>query len=250
MGQRSPVVITRVLRPKRRPDLLRRPRLLDFLHEHIDRKLILVSAAAGYGKTSLLVDFAHDSGLPVCWYTMSEADRDMRVFAEYLIASIRQVFPTFGQRTETFLASAGGGNLDPGSLASVLVNDIYSDIPDYFVIVLDDYYRGEEEGINFLLDTILQNLPDNCHIILSGRTIPRFTPKGMALMVARREIDGLGTNDLRFDASEIRLLLAQHYNQHIPLEQAEMLAREAEGWIPGILLTTHSIWKGQFASLV
>lgn len=250
MAQRSPVVITRVLRPKRRSDVLHRPRLLDFLHEHIDRKLILLSAAAGYGKTSLLIDFAHDSDLPVCWYTMSETDRDMRVFAEYLVASVRQIFPTFGQRSEAFLASVGGGNLDPGSLASVLVNDIYNDIPDYFVIVLDDYYRGEVEGINFLLDTLLQNLPDNCHIILSSRSIPRFTPKGMALMVARREIDGLGTNDLRFAAAEIRALLAQNYNQHIPLEQAEMLAREAEGWITGILLTTHSLWKGLFASLL
>ena len=250
MPSASSVTVTRVLRPKRRADLLRRPRLLDFLHEHIDRKLIVVSAAAGYGKTSLLIDFAQDCGLPVCWYALSEGDRDARVFVEYLIASIRQQFPTFGQRTEAFLANAGGGALDPGSLASVLVNDLYNDIPDYFIIVLDDYQRGEDEAINFLLDTLLQNLPDNCHIIIATRTIPRLTPKGMALLVARREIEGLGTSDLKFDAAEIRDLLAQNYHQQIPLEQAEALAREAEGWITGILLTTHNMWRGLFASIL
>jgi len=250
MPQPSSVVITRVLHPKRRADVLRRPRLLDFLHEHIDRKLILVSAAAGYGKTSLLVDFAHDTDLPICWYTLSETDRDLRIFVEYLIASVRQQFPGFGQRTEAYLASISGANIDPGSTASILVNDLYHDIPDYFVLVLDDYHRGEDESINFFLDTLLQNLPDNCHIILASRTIPRFTPKGMALMAARREIEGLGTNDLRFDPAEISSLLAQNYNQHIPVDQAETLAREAEGWITGILLTTHSMWKGLFASLI
>jgi LuxR family maltose regulon positive regulatory protein len=250
MPNASSVTVTRVLRPKRRADLLRRPRLLDFLHEHIDRKLIVVSAAAGYGKTSLLIDFAQDIGLPICWYTLRESDRDIRVFVEYLIASIRQQFPTFGQRTESFLANAGGGALDPGSLASVLVNDLYNDIPDYFLVVLDDYQRGEDEAVNFLLDTLLQNLPDNCHIIVSTRTIPRLTPKGMALLVARREIEGLGTNDLKFDAAEIRSLLAQNYHQHIPLEQAEALARESEGWITGILLTTHNMWKGLFATML
>ena len=250
MPNPSPVVITRILRPKRRADLLRRPRLLDFIHEHIDRKLIIVSASAGYGKTSLLVDWAHDTDLPVCWYTLSETDRDVRVFVEYLLASIRQQFPTFGHRTEAFLSNAGGGTLDPGSLASILVNDLYNDIPDYFVIVLDDFHRGESESVNFLLDTLLQNLPDNVHIILASRSIPRLTPKGMALLIARREVEGLGTNDLRFDANEIRALLAQNYHQHIPLEQAEALSREAEGWITGILLTTHSMWKGLFASIV
>lgn len=250
MPQQSSVVITRVLHPKRRADVLRRPRLLDFLHEHIDRKLILVSAAAGYGKTSLLVDFAQDTDLPICWYTLSESDRDLRVFVEYIIASMRQRFPAFGQRTEAYLASITGGNIDPGSTASILVNDIYHDIAEYFVLVLDDYHRGEDESINFFLDTLLQNLPDNCHIILASRTIPRFTPKGMALMVARREIEGLGTNDLRFDASEIRSLLAQNHNQHIPVEQAETLAREVEGWITGIVLTTHSMWKGLFSNFM
>src|SRR5512137_1771465 len=111
MAQHSPVVITRVLRPKRRTDVLRRARLLDFLHEHIDRKLILLSAGAGYGKTSLLVDFAYDSDLPICWYSLSETDRDLRVFVEYLIASVRQSFPAFGQHTEAFLSSVRG-NLD------------------------------------------------------------------------------------------------------------------------------------------
>ncbi len=251
MALSSSLVVTRVLCPKRRPDLLRRPRLLDFLHEHIDRKLVLVSAAAGYGKTALLTDFAHESDAPVCWYAPGESDRDLRLFVEYILTSVRQRFPAFGQRSEAYLGGVSGGVPDPGALANLLVNDIYHDVPDYFTLVLDDYHRlGEDEGINFLLDVMLQNLPDNCHVIIASRSVPRLTPKGMALMVARREVAGLGTADLRFDASEIQALLAQNYNQHIPLDQAEELARESEGWITAIVLTTHSMWKGLFANIL
>lgn len=244
-----PIVMTRILRPRRRADLLRRPRLLDALHEQIDRKLLLVSVSAGYGKTSLLIDFAYDTDVPVCWYSLHETDRDMRVFVEYLIASIRQQFPAFGQRSQAFLANTRGA-LDPGSLANMLVNDIHADITDYFLIVLDDYHRGESESTNFLLDSLLQNLPDNCHIIVSSRATPRITPKSMALLIARREVAGLGTNDLRFDAGEIQALLSQNFKQHLPLEQAERLSRESEGWITGILLTTHSMWKGIISNIV
>lgn len=251
MPSPTPLAITRILRPKRRADLLRRPRLLDFLHEHIERKLIIVPSPAGFGKTSLLIDFAEDTDLPICWYTLSEADRDLHVFAESLIASIRQRFPSFGQHSQTFLAGAQGSALDPASLASLLVNDIYTDIPDYFVIVLDDFHQlADDERINYLIDSMLHDLPDNCHLIVASRSIPRLTPKGMALLVARREVAGLGVKDLRFDAAEIQALLAQNFNQHIPQDQAEALARESEGWITGILLTTHNMWKGLFSSIV
>jgi LuxR family maltose regulon positive regulatory protein len=88
MPKTSTVMITKVLLPRKQLGLLHRQRLVDFIHEHIDCKLILVSASAGYGKSSLLADFVHDADLPVCWYSVDEADRDPRVFLEYLMASI------------------------------------------------------------------------------------------------------------------------------------------------------------------
>ena len=73
--------------------LFSRPRLVDFLHENLNRKLILLSAAAGYGKTSLLVDFLKDSEIKACWYSLDEGDADPRIFISHFVASIAEAFP-------------------------------------------------------------------------------------------------------------------------------------------------------------
>jgi LuxR family maltose regulon positive regulatory protein len=247
MPDTSTVMITKVLLPSRQPGLLHRQRLVDFIHEHIDRKLILVSASAGYGKTSLLVDFAHDADLPVCWYSVDEADRDPRVFLEYLMASIRQQFPDFGPRTESTLSTMAKANGRFKTLISALVNDIY-DVSDYFAVIIDDYhFVDESQEVNTLVDELLRYLPGNCHLIISSRTLPPLT---FSRLIARQESVGLGTAELRFTPAEIQTLLKQAYKLDIPAEQAEELARESEGWITGILLTTHTIWQGLVRSMV
>jgi LuxR family maltose regulon positive regulatory protein len=247
MPETPKVMITKVLLPSKQPGLLHRQRLVDFIHEHIDRKLILVSASAGYGKTSLLVDFAHDADHPVCWYSVDETDRDPRVFLEYLTASIRQQFPDFGSRTKSALSAMGKANGQLKTLVSALINDIY-DIPDYFAVIIDDYhFVDESQEVNALVDDLLRYLPENCHLIISSRTLPRLT---FSRLIARQESVGLGTAEIKFTAEEIKTLLEQAYKLDIPDEQAEELARESEGWITGILLTTHTIWQGLVRSMV
>jgi LuxR family maltose regulon positive regulatory protein len=247
MPETSTIMITKVLLPSRQPSLLHRQRLVDFIHEHTDRKLILVSASAGYGKTSLLVDFAHDAELPICWYSADEADRDPRVFLEYLIASIRQQFPDFGPRTESALTTMAKADGQLKTLVSALVNDIH-DVPDYFTVIIDDYHFVDESPeVNTLLDDLLRYLPENCHLIISSRTLPHLT---FSRLIARQESVGLGTAELRFTAAEIQTLLKQAHSLDIPNDQAEELARESEGWITAILLTTHTIWQGLVRSMV
>ncbi len=245
----KPLIVTKYLIPGRRADLLRRPRLLDFMHEHVDRKLVLVSAPAGYGKTSLLIEFAHDTDLPVCWYSLDVADRDPRVFAEYLLAAIRHRFPQFGQHAQALLESSERLT-DTDALVAVLVNEIYEEIPDYFVLVLDDYHQvNPSEPVNYLLDSLLQRLPENCHVIIASRTIPTLTPRGLALLTARQEVAGLGARELRFTPQEIQELVQQNYHQVLPDEAAQELARQSEGWITGILLSTQTAWKDLLAGV-
>ena len=124
--------MTKIRVPRRRHDLLPRRRLVNFIHAHLERKLILISAPAGYGKTSLLTDFSHDTDLPVCWYTLDEFDRDLHVFLEHLIAAIAHRFPAFGKRSLNFLRATAdpGANLYP--LVATLVQEIYDTIPEYF----------------------------------------------------------------------------------------------------------------------
>ncbi len=233
---------TKILVPGKRPNLLRRSRLVDFIHEHIDRKLILVSAAAGYGKTSLLTDFTHDTELPVCWYSLDEWDQDPRLFMEYLVASIRERFPRFGDRTLGAL-QAGIRLEDINSLVGATVNEMYECIPEYFALVIDDFHliSGGQE-VTSLFSSLLRRLPENCHIILSSRTTTPGLP--IVELMAHQELAGLGNEDLRFTASEIQELLQQNHNLNIPIREAETLAQQSEGWITAILLTTHTLWKG------
>ncbi len=244
------LIITQILTPRKRANLLHRPRLVDFVHEHIDRKLLLISAAAGYGKTSLLIDYAYDTDLPVCWLSIVESARDPRVFLDYLIAAISQHFPKFGQSSRRLL-QAGEELSDPTLLVGSLVNEIYETIPDYFVVVIDDYHLVDNSrAVNLMLDALVQHLPENCHFIISSRTVPTLTPRGLALLTARQEIAGLGVEDLRFTPEEIQALLLQNYGQRLPDEAAKELAEKSEGWITGILLTTHTMWKGLFEGII
>lgn len=242
------LLVTKIIVPARRADVLRRPRLLDFLHESLDRKLILISASAGYGKTSLLVDLAHDTELPVCWYSLDAGDGDPQVFLEYLVASLQRRFPHFGGRTLSLLRDAERARDLDGCLAA-LVSDIQQEIDSLFVLVLDDYHLVEgSAAVNRLIDRLLYYLPENAHLILSSRTIP--TQITLTRLTARQQVAGLGTSDLRFTADEIRALMQLNYGLEITPKAAQELADQSEGWIVGIILTAPTIWRGLFKEWV
>jgi ATP/maltotriose-dependent transcriptional regulator MalT len=244
----SPPLVTKIVVPTRRRDLLRRQRLLDFLHEYGDRKLILVSASAGYGKTSLLVDYARDTDLPVCWYALDAGDADPFVFLEYLVASLQRRFPAFGGRTTALLRQPEQAqNLD--ACAGALVTDIHEGIDSFFTLVLDDFHLVESAGpVNELIDRLLYYLPENAHLILCGRTIPANLT--LTRLTARQEVAGLGASDLRFTAEEIRALIHHNHGLEITPAVAEQLAEQSEGWIAGIVLTTPTLWRGLFQEWV
>ncbi|MFQ6016195.1 MAG: hypothetical protein ACE5NP_12235, partial [Anaerolineae bacterium] len=238
----SPVIATKILVPKRRLDLLHRPRLVDFIHEHIDRKLIVISAGAGYGKTSLLIDFAHDTDIPVCWYAIDRFDNDPHIFLEHLLATLQHRFPSFGKRFATALQNTGDVRPNLYSLVATLANEILEEIPEYFAILLDDYhFIDQNETINDFIGYLLRYIDENCHIIISSRTLPPIPDQ--ALLVARNEMVGLSTEELKFTPQEIQALVKQNYDLSLPDEKAEELARHSEGWITGILLTAHSMWE-------
>ena len=239
------LIPTKIIIPKRAPGVIRRQRLIDFLHENLERRLVLVTAPAGYGKTTLLVDFANDVDFPVYWYTLDEGDRDPSTFVAHLVAAIRQKYPKFGERSTSLSES---GMLSARAMAGALAADMVNDVPEYFVLILDDWHLvGEETSVRDLLDHLLRYLPEHAHLIVAGRTLPRGP---LVRLAAQDAVAGLGSNDLRFTATEVRELLAKRYDLHITDEQAVKLIAESEGWISGILLTSQNMWRGLLAGLI
>jgi LuxR family maltose regulon positive regulatory protein len=242
------LLATKVIVPTRRADMLRRQRLLDFLHAYLDRKLLLVSASAGYGKTSLLVDFCADTELPVCWYSLDAGDKDPALFLEYLVAALQRRFPRFGGRITALLRQAEP-RADLDACVGALVTDLQQEIDTFFVLVLDDYHLVESSApINQLLDRLLLYLPENAHLILASRTVP--TGLTLTRLTARQEVAGLGVNDLRFTAEEIRAFVEKKYDLEITPDTARELAAQSEGWIAGLVLTTPRLWRGVFQEWV
>jgi LuxR family maltose regulon positive regulatory protein len=243
------MLVAKVLLPQRRQDVLTRQRLLDRLYDMVDRKLVLVSAPAGYGKTTLLVDFAHDLEHPVCWYALDSSDHDPRVFLEHLILSLHHRFPHFGERTRQALAANPDLTQGAPSVVNELINEIVDVIPRWFVLVLDDYHRmGKAPEVGSILARLLNYQTDQFLLVIASRTVPELPL--ILQLTARGQVDGLGQEDLRFRPDEIQALLAQNYNLRIPDREAEELAAQSEGWITGLLLTAHAMWQGILEGLV
>ena len=237
-----PLIRTKIQVPRRRPDLLSRPRLVNFLHAHLDRKLILISAPAGYGKTSLLTDFAHDTDLPVCWYTLDPFDYDLRIFLEYFIDALARRFSAFGARSRTLLQGLTDLDHNLHQVVATLVQEVYDAIPEYFVLVLDDHHAVEgQEQINEFLDLFVNYMDENCHVILASRTLPALP--NLSLLVARGQASGLSIDELRFTPNEIQALAKQNYHIELEPEQASQMAERTGGWITGLLLTAVRRWQ-------
>jgi len=249
MAFETMLIETKLYPPRRRADLLPRSRLLEFLHEQIANKLLLLCAPAGYGKTTLLVDYLHDLDIPVCWLSLDESDRDPVVFLNYLLASLGRRFPDFdpGLPTRQWTAWDDAG-LE--RLATALVNEMQHSITDFFLVILDDYHLvNESDVINQFLDRVLVHLPGHCQFIISSRTEPTLTPRGLAQLTAQRQVAALGVSHLRFTVVEIQALIAQNFGQEISDEAANLLAQEAEGWITGILLTARQLEWGLLTAM-
>jgi LuxR family maltose regulon positive regulatory protein len=233
---------TKIVLPRRPRHLLTRQRLLDILDEILERRLLLISAPAGYGKTSALIDWAYHTTVPVCWYALDELDQDPQQFVTYFIATIAQRFPDFGKIANGMLYNTTQA-LDIPRLVQVLVNDIYENIQEPFVIVLDDYHLVSDcETITNFLNRFVRYMGENCHLVLASREYIRLPD--LPLIIARSEAVGLDLDELSFAASELQAFVLQNYHATLSDTAAADLIQETEGWITGVLLSAQTLWQG------
>ena len=233
----SPISQVKILVPQRRKELLSRPRLLGLLDDLLDFKLIIIAAPAGYGKTSLMIDYATSYDWPVAWLALDPLDQNPTRFLTYFITSIQQCFPEFGTQSIAAMKSQREEQLNIDYIVTSITNDIYENITEHFILVLDDYHlvnQGKE--IDEFLSNFLQKVSENFHLVVTSRTL--LTLPDLPLLVARSQVGGLSLEELVFQPDEIRKFFEKNNKIEISNEDAEMYARQSEGWITGLLLTT------------
>lgn len=239
----SPISQVKILVPQRRKELLSRPRLLGLLDDLLDFKLIIIAAPAGYGKTSLMIDYATSYDWPVAWLALDPLDQNPTRFLTYFITSIQQCFPEFGTQSIAAMKSQREEQLNIDYIVTSITNDIYENITEHFILVLDDYHlvnQGKE--IDEFLSNFLQKVSENFHLVVTSRTL--LTLPDLPLLVARSQVGGLSLEELVFQPDEIRKLFEKNNKIEISNEDAEVYARQSEGWITGLLLTTQINTKG------
>ncbi len=236
-----PLLRTKFYVPPLQPGFVHRPRLTNLINESLARKLTLVSAPPGFGKTTLLGEWIPTSQRCVVWLSVEEADNDPIRFWSYFIAALQTLQEDLAGDSQTFL-HAEGQQAKPVQFETVLtalLNDI-SEFPDEFAFVLDDYHRINNPAIHQGTAFLLDHLPPRMHIIITCRADP---PLPMARLRARGELIELRSEDLRFTSEEAAAFLNQMMNLNLTEDQITVLESRTEGWIAGLQLAAISMQK-------
>ncbi|HLN61774.1 MAG TPA: AAA family ATPase, partial [Symbiobacteriaceae bacterium] len=234
MLQQDWLVQTKIHPPLRRADTIDRQRLFDLLRTAVTtRPVTLVSAPAGYGKTTLLA--ALPDLLPVCghaWVSLDAEENDPVRFFGALTAALQRLAPAFGA------SQAAQADAEPRRLAGLLVNEVLEHLPDPFTLVLDDLHLVTEPAIFVALDYLIERLPPQMHLVISTRHDP---PLPLARLAARRQLAEIRRPHLSFTADEADLLLNGTLGLALPPDLLGALEARTEGWAAGLCLLAASL---------
>lgn len=226
------IALSRIRVPQKKAQILKRIRLLDLLHQNIHRKMTFVCASAGFGKTTLLVDFANDVDAKICWYQISAAEADFPTFFRYFISAIQQEYPELGKDLLNLVNEPK--RINPRAVALEFTNEALEEIKDYTLLVLDDYHLiSQNYEIVSFIETVLENLPDQVRLLIGSRSVYGIPS---AELYVREELSLISADDLRFTTSELIDLSRQHFQVKLTKSKAQQIIENTDGWIIAILL--------------
>jgi len=209
--------------------------LIEHLNAGLDRKLTLIAAPAGFGKTTLLSEWIPQSPRCVTWLSLDGDDNDPTKFWTYFITSLRGLHPELGESAFNLLQSP---QVPPiSSFLTTLINDLAA-FPDAFAIVLDDYHLIRSQPIHEAFAYLIANLPDNMHLVMTTRADP---PLPLARLRARDKLTELRASELRFTANETAIFLTRAMGLKLTENEIDALDARTEGWIAGLQIAALSM---------
>lgn len=230
-----PLLTTKLYIPPIRPELVSRPRLIERLSAGLYRKLTLISAPAGFGKTTLLSEWVGGCERPVAWLSLDESDSDPARFFTYLIAALQRVDPGIGQGAQAMMQSPQPP--PPEALLTALINEIAA-ASQPFLLVLDDYHLINALPIHQQLAFLLEHQPPQMHLVIATREDP---PLPLSRLRARGQTVEIRQADLRFTPEETADFLRRVTQADLSSADVAALQQRTEGWIAGLQLAALSI---------
>ena len=212
-----------------------RPHLIERLDDGLERSLTLVSAPAGFGKTTLVSTWAAGCDRQLAWLSLDDDDNDQTRFLNHILAALRTVSPNVGESSLVALRSPQPAPTE--TVVANLLNDI-ADSADSFVLVLDDYHLIDSGPVETAVAFLLEHLPPQMHLVIVTREDPQLP---LARLRGRGQLSELRVKDLRFTPSEAAAFLEQAMGLDLSAEQVATLEARTEGWIAGLQLAALSL---------
>src|SRR5207302_1549386 len=231
----TPILATKLYIPRLRPNVVSRPRLTERLNEGLQRKLILIAAPAGFGKTTLVSAWVARCDRQVAWLSLDKGESDSTLFLTYLVTALQTIAPTIGEGVLGALQSPQPPPTE--AILTALLNEITA-IPDKFVLVLDDYHVIDAKAVDQTLTYLVEHLPPQMHLVIATREDPQLP---LARLRARSHLTELRAADLRFTASEAAEFLTQVMGLSLSAADIAALEDHTEGWIAGLQLAALSM---------
>lgn len=231
----TPVLKTKLNIPSLRPELVHRDRLIEILQAGTKRRLSLVSAPAGFGKTTLIGSWVRQCKLPAAWLTLENSDNDPARFLSYLLAALQTIQPMLAEgllsEFQTLKPSAAESAL------TQLLNEI-AEIETHIILVLDDYHLIQDNTIHGYMSFLVEHLPTQLHLVLCTRADP---PLALAVLRARGQMTELRSGDLRFSDEETTEFLNRLMGLDLSVQDIRTLTDHTEGWIAGLQMAAVSL---------
>lgn len=235
MIKTDPIIRTKLHLPFIRPELVLRPRLQACITEGLRGPLTLITAPAGFGKTTLIASCIADYGLPVGWLSLDRNDNQIWRFLNYLVAALQVADHTIGSEAEQFLATSH--QAPPEIILTSLINNLEL-THEEMILVLDDYHFISNQAVHEAVAFMLEHCPRTFHLVIASRSDP---PLNTTRMRGRGQTVELRTIDLRFNETEAAQFLNDIMGLHLDERSVAVLAERTEGWITGLQMAALSM---------